>query len=166
MGKRNIVCVELSDNTYKLIEKLARKLRRSVREVVKEVLEGLTFSSSQEEIAVFLDPSEKLRMLYEEVKELKELFKKELLSRSSPTTTSPAVPDVHVYREKCLLFIEDLASHGLLTLVKKFLKGEDVKDIYQLLSDDAFYMVSYCRDPILSVNIPEAQEVKRLEWII
>jgi hypothetical protein len=166
MGRQNRVCVELSDKAYDLIMKLARKLGRSTRDVVKDILEGLTISVSQEEIIAFLDPSEKLRELYEEVKGLKELLKKELSSRSLPTTTVPDVYREFAYQERCLSFVKDLASHGLLTLVKKFLRGEDVKEIYQLVSDDAFYMIDNCRDTILSVNMSESQEVKRLEWVI
>jgi hypothetical protein len=71
-----------------------------------------------------------------------------------------------VYQESCRLFVEELGSNGLLTLVKKYLAGIEVKDIHKLLNDDGFYMIERCRDIILSSNVLEGKEVKRVEWII
>jgi hypothetical protein len=161
------VCIDLSPNVFKVVSYLSRKLGKSIEDVIIDILEGLSVSVSRSEIIAYLqyrDSLSHVKKLYEEFKEVKDLLR--MISKSFTPITVDTSQYSLIHQESCRLFVEELASNGLLTLVKKHLSGVEVKDIHKLLNDDAFYMIERCRDIILSSNVLEGKEVKRVEWII
>jgi hypothetical protein len=161
------ICINLSPNTLRVVGYLARKLGKSIDDVITEILEGLSVSVSRDEIIAYLQYRDSLahvKRLYEEFKEVKDLLR--MVSKSFTPITVDTSQYSSIHQETCRLFIDELASNGLLTLVKKHLSGVEVKDIHKLLNDDAFYMIELCRDIILSSDIPEGKEVRRVEWVI
>jgi len=171
------VSVRVPPRAYEMLVYVSTVVGKSVEEVIEELLEGLAIRSTKEDVVAYLAVSGKLKgylvglgkavgELSEEVKRLAEEVRRigEELSavRAEVRSFARAHP---VWSNGCSAFARELAKHGLLSMSKRWLGGEDVPELHELLSDDAFYKLMACKDEVLAADLEESKEPRRLEWV-
>ena len=171
------VTVRVPPKAYELLVYVSSVTGKTVEEVVEELLEGLAVRSTKEDVVAYLsltkgvkgylvglgkavtEVSEEVKRLAEEVRRISEELSAVRTEVRSFARTHP------VWGNGCSAFARELAKHGLLGLSKRWLKGEDVPELHELLNDDAFYKLVACRDEVLATDLEESGEPRRMEWV-
>ena len=171
------VVVRVPPRAYELLAYVSSVTGKPVEEVIEELLEGLAVRSTREDVVAYLAVSGKLKgylvglgkvvgELSEEVKRMAEEVRKVSEELSAVRTEVRSFARTHpVWGNGCSAFARELAKHGLLGLSKRWLRGEDVPELHELLNDDAFYRLIACRDEVLAADLEESGEPRRLEWV-
>jgi len=171
------VTVRVPPRAYEMLAYVSSVTGKSVEEVIEEILEGLAVRSTKEDVIAYLAVSGKLKEylvglgrmvgeLSEEVRRLAEEVRRvwgELTAVRSDLRVFTRVDQQ--WGGGCSAFARELGKHGLLSMSKRWLRGEDVPELYKLLNDDAFYRLIACRDEVLAADLEELGEPRRLEWV-